>query len=217
MFWEPAVLPSAAAARWTKRVTRWDIVFLACLALVAASAVLSAWQTATGHRPIGPAGAPSAWDMALTFLLTGGIPFLWLIRTRCRPLTGALDYLRLRNLSRAAPWGLLIGVGMAAIGMLALQSGPSPMPPAAALVRAVLFFSMLAPLGEEILFRGILQPRFGIVAQAAAFAAMHVAGVTVSQGILVFLFGIALGLAARRWGLWASIVAHGTYNLIALL
>ena len=87
----------------------------------------------------------------------------------------------------------------------------------ATFIRAGLFFGAMAPLGEEILFRGILQPRIGILAQATAFALMHVAGVSPLQGVLVLLLGIALGLAAKRCGLWASILAHGSYNLVALI
>ncbi len=157
------------------------------------------------------------WDMALTFLLTGGIPFLWLVRTRARPLAGTLDYLRLRNLRKAAPWGVALGLAMAVVGMVVLRAAPGPLPSVAVFIRAALFFSVIAPLGEEILFRGILQPRIGILAQGTAFALMHVAGVTPLQGVLVLAFGMALGLAAKRWGLWASIIAHATYNLVALL
>jgi membrane protease YdiL (CAAX protease family) len=182
---------------------------------VAASTVISAWQRLHGDAiSMSP---PSRWDMALTFLLTGGIPFLWLLRTRARPLTGTLDYLRLRNLRRAAPWGLLVGLSMASIGAIALRAVAAPLPPLVELLRTAWFFCLVAPVGEEILFRGILQPRIGVLAQALAFAAMHVATVNVLEGILVLAFGAALGLAARRWGLWASIVAHATYNLAALL
>ena len=189
---------------------------VACLALVAGSAAISVWHAVHGST-FGARAWPSAWDMALTFLLTGGIPFLWLVRTRARPIAGTLDYLRLRNLGKAAPWGVALGVAMAVVAMVALRTLPGPLPSVATFIRVGLFFGVMAPLGEEILFRGILQPRIGVLAQAAAFAIMHVAGVTPLQGVLVLLFGIALGLAAKRWGLWTSIVAHGTYNLVALL
>jgi membrane protease YdiL (CAAX protease family) len=213
MFLEPLLLPSPAAARWTTRFTRWDAAMVACLALVASSAALSIWQRLHGSQPV---SAPATtWNMLLTFAMTGAVPFLWLVRTRARPLAGALDYLRLRNLRRAAPFGLAVGAGLAILAMLALQAAPA-WPPDVSLGE-VLFWVILGPLGEEILFRGILQPRIGVIGQALTFAVLHVAAMSPLQGAVVALAGIALGLAARRWGLWASIVAHAAYNLIAIL
>ncbi len=214
MFWEPRELPSEAAQRRTAQTTRWDIAFLACLCLVAISTALAAWQRFHGDHVT---TTPSRWDMALTFLLTGGIPFAWLLRTRVRPLKGTLDYLRLRNLRRAAPWGLGVGAAMAIAAVIVLRAIPASPPSLGDLLRMAWFYCLVAPVGEEILFRGILQPRVGITAQALAFAAMHIATITVLEGALVVSFGIALGYAAHRWGLWASIVAHATYNLAALL
>lgn len=213
MFLEPRCLPSAAAARWTTRFTRWDAAIVACLLLVASSAVLSVWQRLHGADPH-PAPATS-WNMLLTFAMTGAVPFLWLVKTRSRPLAGALDYLRLRNLRRAAPFGAAVGMGLALMAMIALRTAPT-WPPHVH-VQAVVFWVILGPLGEEILFRGILQPRLGVAGQALAFAALHVAAVSPLQAAVVAVAGVSLGFASRRWGLWASIVAHGTYNLVALL
>jgi len=213
MFLEPPHLPSPAAARWTTRFTRWDAAMLACLVLVGSSALLSLWQR---HQGIDTAPSPAtAWNLLLTFAITGAVPFLWLVKTRAHPLAGALDYLRLRNLRRAAPFGFAFGTGLALLAMIVLQAAPGWPPDVDAW--EVLFWVILGPLGEEILFRGILQPRIGIIGQALAFAFLHVAAMSPLQGAVVALAGIALGLAARRWGLWASIVAHATYNLIAIL
>jgi membrane protease YdiL (CAAX protease family) len=218
MFLEPKVLPSLAASRWTPRLTRWDIALLGCLILLAASAGLSIWNRASGHEAaIAHRVVPSAWNMALTLAITGGIPFLWLMRTRARPLTGTLDYLRLRNLRRAAPYGLAVGLTMAIAALALLHARPSSPTSAAALLQASFFWVLVGPLGEEILFRGVLQPRLGILGQAAAFTLLHVAAVTPLQAVVVLGAGIALGATAHRWGLWASIVAHAIYNLVALL
>ena len=214
MFLEPRRLPSPAAERWTPRFTRWDIAMVACLVLIASSALLSLWQRLHG-RDSDPSPA-TAFNMVLTFAMTGGVPFLWLVKTRARPLAGTLDYLRMRNLRRAAPFGIAIGVGLAVMAMIALRTAPT-WPPDAGVLRGLLFWVVLGPLGEEILFRGILQVRIGLIGQALAFAALHVAALSPIQAAVVAVAGLLLGVASRRWGLWASIVAHATYNFIAIL
>lgn len=214
MFLEPKVDPSPTSARRTPHFTAWDAALVGCLALVFASAVLSLWWKATGSRA---SAEPLAWSQGLTFAITGGIPFLWLLRTRAAALAGALDYLRLRSLKRAFPYGVAIGVAMALAAMVLLRAAP-PFPPEwTALARALPFWVVLGPLGEEILFRGILQARFGVLIQALAFTLLHVAATTPLQRLVVLGCGLALGMAAKRWGLWASTVAHATYNLIALV
>lgn len=214
MFLEPRELPSEAAQRWTPRFTRWDAALVVCLALVVLSAGISLWQAAMGTTPVQPV---SSFSAALTFVLTGGIPLLWLLRTRQRPITGSLDYLRLRNATRAFPRGLGVGLLMAMTAAAALQTLPGPVPPLPILLRQATFYCAAAPFAEEVLFRGILQPRFGIVAQAALFATLHLTGLGLHQAVLVLAFGLTLGYTSRRWGLWASIAAHATYNLVALL
>jgi len=53
---------------------------------------------------------------------------------------------------------------------------------------------LAAALGEETLFRGALQPRFGLWATALIFALVHSNyGISLST-VVVFILGIVLGL-----------------------
>jgi len=101
------------------------------------------------------------------------------------------------------------------VGRLVARGGP-------ALWAAVPLVVGLAPLGEEVLFRGYLlealRPAWGragaLLLSSAAFAAVHGHGPALPA---YFLYGLGLGLAARRSGtLLVPVVAHVTVNALAL-
>jgi membrane protease YdiL (CAAX protease family) len=82
---------------------------------------------------------------------------------------------------------------------------------------AALLFGLSAGAGEELVFRGVIQPRFGIVVTAALFAAVHVQyGATF---ILLGLFGIGLvlGFERKRYGTTACILTHMMVDTLAAL
>ncbi len=76
----------------------------------------------------------------------------------------------------------------------------------------------VAGIGEEWLFRGVLQPLIGWIAASVLFGFAHVGG----RGMLAFgawacAMGLVLGgLALVTGGLTAPIVAHGVYDVLAL-
>jgi len=72
--------------------------------------------------------------------------------------------------------------------------------------------AMATGLGEEMLFRGALQPVFGLTATAVLFAVVHIQyGFTIIT-ILVFLMGIALGYLRQKENLTTTIFVHAGYN-----
>jgi CAAX protease family protein len=77
----------------------------------------------------------------------------------------------------------------------------------------VLTLGLAAALGEETVFRGALQPRFGLIFTAILFALLHSNyGITIST-VLVFGVGIVLGLIRQRTNTSASMITHATYNI----
>lgn len=81
-----------------------------------------------------------------------------------------------------------------------------------------LALGVAAGLGEETLFRGALQPRFGLLLTSLLFAIIHVQYGLFSPAILViFIIGLTLGWLRNRWGLLACIAAHALYNVLNLL
>jgi uncharacterized protein len=84
----------------------------------------------------------------------------------------------------------------------------------------VLIFSVfIAPINEEILFRGFLVPRFGIILSALVFALPHlIIYSSFSELIGAFIFGLAAGYMMKKTNsLYPSIIAHILVNAIAVL
>jgi len=79
------------------------------------------------------------------------------------------------------------------------------------LVGAVLV-SLAAGVGEEILFRGALQPRLGIVATAALFGLLHVQ-YQVPGMLVIFGVGLALGALKARTSTTFTALVHVLYDL----
>jgi hypothetical protein len=82
----------------------------------------------------------------------------------------------------------------------------------------ILVVSALAGLGEELLFRGALQPHVGWLAASLVFGGVHVAGRGfVGYGLWAACIGALFG-GLMEWtgGLTAPIVAHAVYDALAL-
>ena len=139
-----------------------------------------------------------------------------------------------------APLLVVVALGFTALLSSLLAPPPSTLPPsgdAPGLLANLLSAAVLAPLGEEVFFRGFattawaraIGARPAILRGAVFFAFAHVItvfSVTFTSGLQVaaveFLgllpAGVALGwvFLARR-SVWASIGLHGAYNAIQVL
>lgn len=70
-----------------------------------------------------------------------------------------------------------------------------------------------AALGEETLFRGAAQPRFGIILTALLFALVHSNyGISLST-LVVFIFGLLLGIVRKRTNTSTTMISHALYNM----
>ena len=76
--------------------------------------------------------------------------------------------------------------------------------------------SIAAGVGEEVLFRGALQPRLGIVLTAVLFGALHVQ-YQVPGMIVILLIGIGLGIVKERSSTSFSMLVHVLYDVGAFL
>lgn len=126
-----------------------------------------------------------------------------------------------------AAWAVVLAVAMVAalvLGALgggeAIGTAPSPLVVGIAglPIGWRLALSLAAGVGEEIFFRGLLQPRIGLWASTLLFAIGHVGygqpflllGVT----LLSLIYGL---LAAWRGNVWAAVVAHALFDAVQLL
>jgi len=72
--------------------------------------------------------------------------------------------------------------------------------------------SVAAGVGEEVLFRGALQPRLGIVLTAVLFGALHVQ-YQVPGIIVIVVIGLALGLIKERTSTTFAACVHVIYDI----
>ncbi|HET6311307.1 MAG TPA: type II CAAX endopeptidase family protein [Candidatus Nitrosotalea sp.] len=73
----------------------------------------------------------------------------------------------------------------------------------------------LAPgICEEILFRGAIQPRLGILATALLFASVHTQYALSIDTLAVFVIAIGLGLIRKFTNTTTSSICHISYNLV---
>ena len=79
---------------------------------------------------------------------------------------------------------------------------------------AVVFLAVVAGIAEEVVFRGALQPRFGLVATALLFATVHTQyGITFAS-LEVFVLGLGLGwLRSFSKSTLPGIVTHAGYDV----
>ena len=77
----------------------------------------------------------------------------------------------------------------------------------------VITLGAAAALGEELVYRGALQPRFGILLTSLIFALTHNQYGISPATLFVLLLGLVLGWTRRRYSTTASIFLHATYNI----
>ena len=71
-----------------------------------------------------------------------------------------------------------------------------------------------AGLGEELLFRGAMQPIFGILTTSLIFAVSHVQYGLTPATLVVFLLSVVLGIIRKRSNTTVAILVHAGYNFI---
>jgi len=86
-----------------------------------------------------------------------------------------------------------------------------------------ILLAALAGVGEELLFRGVLQlwlsewnPTFAFIAANIAFGLMHAVAPSyalLTAGVGMYLSWLAYGIGEPN--LWRAIIAHGVYDAIA--
>ena len=83
---------------------------------------------------------------------------------------------------------------------------------------SIIVLGAAAGLGEEWLFRGVVQPALGLPAASVVFGLAHVGGLKMLPfGIWAAVMGLVMGgLAIATDGIIAPIVAHGVYDMLAL-
>ncbi len=81
----------------------------------------------------------------------------------------------------------------------------------------LIFTFLIAPINEEIFFRGLLVPRIGIILSALIFAVLHLSYLSASEFGAAFFFGLIAGYVYKKTkSLYPSIIAHMIVNFITI-
>jgi membrane protease YdiL (CAAX protease family) len=80
-----------------------------------------------------------------------------------------------------------------------------------------LLLAVTTGIGEELFFRGALQPIFGIFWTSIFFVLLHSQYILTFASLVIFLVSIGFGLLARRFSTVTAMVAHVVYNFIPFL
>ena len=84
-------------------------------------------------------------------------------------------------------------------------------------VGGAIVLGLSAGISEELLFRGALQPKLGLLLSAALFAVGHLQyGFTIAM-FEVFVIGLVLGLVRKRANTTTAILIHAGYNAAGVL
>lgn len=168
------------------------------------------WVRRVSRAPARDLGLPPRGERARTFWV--GVP------------SGVVLYL------------IAVGVRLGLQALLAASTGRELVPPTqlpegmsdAGIAVAAVLAILVAPVTEEVFFRGLLfrsLRRYGFVPAAAisgvVFGAVHLVGAPALDGLLLqaplAVVGFGLAWVAERWGLVAAIGAHVCFNLIGFV
>jgi len=85
----------------------------------------------------------------------------------------------------------------------------------------VFFLSICAGVGEEIFFRGVIQPIFGVWLTALFFVGIHgYFSIKIKRinifALLLTCFIALLGWSSKEYSIWLAIAGHFSYDLVLL-
>jgi membrane protease YdiL (CAAX protease family) len=83
--------------------------------------------------------------------------------------------------------------------------------------QGALIIGITAGVGEELLVRGVLQPRLGIVLSNLFFTSLHAFQYGFDGLLSVFMAGMVLGVVRARTNTSTSAIVHGTYDFILVM
>ncbi len=168
---------------------------------------------------------PSLWAQQLLTALLAFVGVGWLTR---RSWSETLDRLKLlRPTRRQVALGLAVALilvpAVAGLEWLGGRLGwmnsdvenltEQLIGPLLTSASGILTVGLAAALGEETLFRGALQPRFGRIPTSLLFALLHSTYGLSLATVAVFILGYILGWVRDRYGTGTSMVVHAAYNL----
>lgn len=125
---------------------------------------------------------------------------------------GAVIFLLAVEVAISQAWQVLDPAGYERVGGLTDAFIGAFLSPVGALT-----VGLAAGIGEELLFRGALQPRFGLFLTTLLFTFAH-AQYSLSPALIgIFVVGLGLGIVRNRANTTASILVHAGFNFLQVI
>ena len=228
----PLLRPVRVALAWVTPMSADSAPDLVGLAILAAVAVVSGWSSLTAGPHLESAASPSAAEIVTQSLAEVLIAYFgvgWLL---VRGFGSATARLGLRWPTWRDIWiGLalvFVAFGISIVsGLLTHFLQPSLQRQIDEQLKQItqnvstgwgaVLLGASAGIGEEILFRGAIQPRYGIVFTSIVFASLHTQYGLSLTVLGIFALSLLLGWERRRYGTVTAIVTHGVYDALAVL
>lgn len=247
-WWRPA---AAAPAGAPDPVLRAPSVtpFILLTGLLFAGAPMAVLILHALGMPVQTARSPADLVGPLSLIYALQAPVIALVilqRIRSRPAAGTGGGRRAwrqaaiaGGIALACTWPIALAAGQVTARLIVLAGGPAPAPLAhetlrmivgaerdAALLLVIAFVVLAAPIAEEVLYRGLIQPLLeralgghsaapgaALIATSVFFAFMHVSVAEPHAVVSLFVLSIGFGLVARHTGrLRAAVVTHVLFN-----
>lgn len=152
-------------------------------------------------------GVRRNWPAVLERLGVGGLrgrQWVW--------IGGSLILLLAIEVGISQVWRALDPVGYERVGGLTDAFISPFLSPAGALT-----VGLAAGIGEELLFRGALQPRFGLLPTALLFTFAHAQYSLSPALIAIFAVGYGLGVIRDRINTTAAVLVHAGFNFLQVI
>ena len=223
---QPDDFVHAVSVAWTVQVIAWVL-----LSFVPFNRPLLYVLYETNMEPLASSEAATLVSLCSTLVWSIPTALLAIGFPITRNLGCALGRLGLAQIHwRGLGMGMAVGIGLAVLIILAEQWIVSlveqtglPMTETdlfeelaslpTSLIGAVLL-GLSAGTSEELLVRGVLQPRLGIVLANLVFAMAHGLQYGADGVLVVFLLGLLFGVIRLRLGLAPAIMAHAVYDIV---
>ncbi len=121
-----------------------------------------------------------------------------------------------------AMYGLMIALNI--VGTIFFPQSPEiaydeilPMTTPESILSFGLLIALTAAISEEILYRGALQPVFGITLTSLFFALSHLQYTFTWASVIIFFVSLGFGYVRQHTSTTAAIIAHFVYNFVPFL
>ncbi len=212
-----------SAKSWEKPHVRY--LFYAALSISVVALLATYYMYAAGMVGLTAANTYSTIYLEISFFL---VVFSYLL-AKGNTLHGIVSQLGLSK-DKARPRFLLIGLLLfAAIFALEVGAGLFSYYTHISLPTNVMkvlggmpiyfyiFAFLVVPFTEEILFRGFLVPRIGIIPAALLFAILHSGYASIAEFVAALVFGLLAGYVFKKTGsLYSSVLAHALVNFLTV-